>query len=66
MIDYINNTILTGQYVFTGIMDEGSRMLTNPAYTALQSLGLNDKTVFGLRDAFAMIGIKGAAPGSVK
>lgn len=52
--------------VLVAIYDAASKYLTDDAYTALQSLGLNRTTKFKLRDAFAMIGIKGAEPGSTK
>jgi len=64
MVNFING-IPNGRIVLTGIQDEASRSLNSACYTALQSLGLSTSTTFKFRDGFAMVGIKGAAAGSV-
>lgn len=46
-------------------MDDVASGTTPAAYTALQSLGMGTGNIFGYRDAFAMIGRKGATPGTV-
>jgi len=54
-----------GRVVLAGIRDEGSRMMTEAAYRALESLGSQFIREVGYRDSWAMIGRKGAPIGSV-
>ncbi len=48
-----------------GIMDDGSVSMTERAYQALESIGSAYCRSVGFRDSWAIIGRKGAVPGSV-
>ena len=64
MADYIQS--FPDSTVFlVGIMDEGSSAMTERAYRALESLGSQYCRSVGFRDSWALIGRKGAAPGTV-
>ncbi len=52
-------------YVLLAIRDDGSRMMTERAYAALESLGSLYCRRVGMRDSWAMIGRKNADPGSL-
>lgn len=58
-------TLPEGRIVLVGIKDEGSRMMTEAAYRALESLGSQFAREVGYRDSWAMIGCKGATIGGV-
>lgn len=55
----------TGLYVCAAIKDEGSRYLNENAFQALESIGSQYCRQIGSRDSWAIIGIKGAVPGTV-
>ena len=63
MADFINE-IPDGRIVLVGVIDEGHDNLTQEAIQALKSLGSILIDRIGFRDSFALIGRKGAAPGS--
>ncbi len=63
MAHYIQN-LPTGRIVLAAIRDEGSAKMTENAYLALESLGSQLARSVQNRDSWAMIGKKGAAPGS--
>ncbi len=65
MADFINGTE-AGFYVLAAIKDEGSNSMTENAYLALESIGSTRCRSVGPRDSWAIIGVKGAAPGSVR
>jgi len=52
-------------YILLGISDEGFRLLTSRAYEAIESLGSQFIQNLSYRDAWAIIGRKGAASGTV-
>jgi hypothetical protein len=54
-----------GMLVLAAIADEGSRSMNEAAYQALESIGSALCRQVGARDSWAIIGTKGAAPGSV-
>lgn len=54
-----------GTLVVVAIRDEGSVAMTPRAYSALESLGSALCRHVGVRDSWALIGRKGASPGSV-
>ncbi len=56
--------IPNGKIVLAGIRDEGSRNMTEVAYIALESLGSKLARNVNYRDSWALIGRKGANPGS--
>ncbi|MBD3376695.1 hypothetical protein GF406_16790, partial [candidate division KSB1 bacterium] len=58
-------TLEPGSIVLLAISDEGSLNMTENAYQALESLGSTMCRKVGGRDSWALIGKKGAAPGSV-
>lgn len=64
MTAYINN-LPNDYWVLVGIKLSGSYELDPPAMLALQSLGMDPDIVIDTADGFAMIGKKGAVPGSV-
>ena len=64
LIDYINN-IPSGRIVIAEIFDEASRQLNEAAKRALESIGSGLIRNIQYRDAWAIIGRKSAAPGSV-
>ena len=64
MADFIDG-LPTGRIVLVGILDEGSVKMTENAFQALESLGSDYTRDVGLRDSWAMIGVKGAAIGTV-
>ncbi|MCI0513776.1 C25 family cysteine peptidase, partial [candidate division KSB1 bacterium] len=59
------NRLEAGLYVGAAIKDEGSRYLNENGYLALESIGSQYCRQIGPRDSWAIIGIKGAAIGSV-
>ncbi len=65
MADLINS-VESGFYVLVAIMDEGSYNITENAYLALESIGSNLCRQVGYREAWAIVGKKGAPAGSVK
>ncbi len=54
-----------GAVVLAAIRDEGSVAMTPRAYSALESLGSALCRQVGVRDSWALIGRKGASPGTV-
>ena len=64
MAAYIN-ALPSGRIVVAGIKDDGSGSMTENAYLALESIGSELTRQVGFRDAWAIIGQKGAATGSV-
>jgi hypothetical protein len=64
MADFINE-IPEGKIVLVGVIDEGSKNLTEEAKQALESLGSSLIRRIDFRDSFALIGRKGAEPGSI-
>ncbi len=54
-----------GTLVAAAIRDEGSVSMNEAAHLALESLGSSMTRSVGVRDSWAMIGCKGALPGSV-
>jgi hypothetical protein len=65
MATYIN-ALPPGRIVLVGIRDEASRNMTENAYLALESLGSLEARNVGYRDSHALIGRKGAIPGTVQ
>lgn len=63
LVTFINRQEL-GAIVLAAIKDEGSNQLREPQYAALESLGSAHIRTLGGRDSWALIGRKGAAPGS--
>jgi len=59
------NDLPDGTYVLCAIKDEGSASMTENGYLALESIGSTLCRNVGPRDSWAIIGIKGAEPGSV-
>ncbi|MBN2453704.1 MAG: hypothetical protein JXB40_05555 [Candidatus Omnitrophica bacterium] len=59
------NSVATGDYVIMAIGDEGSVHMNNDAYLAIESIGSTMIRSVGDRDSWAIIGRKGAAPGTV-
>lgn len=64
MINFIN-VVPSNYYVLAGIKDTGSRPLTEESYLALESIGSQYCRDIDFRDAWAIIGRKGAEIGSV-
>jgi len=64
LAEHINN-LPDGTYVLCAIKDEGSASMTENGYLALESIGSTLCRNVGSRDSWAIIGIKGAGPGSV-
>ena len=64
MVEFINN-ISSGRIVLAAVSDEGRSQLDEAAFQALESLGSAKIRSLGFRDMWAIIGKKGAAPGSV-
>ncbi|HPG41013.1 MAG TPA: C25 family cysteine peptidase [bacterium] len=63
LVAFINRQEL-GATVLAAIKDEGSNQLREPQYAALESLGSAHIRTLGGRDSWALIGRKGASPGS--
>ncbi|KRX07476.1 Insulin-like growth factor binding protein, N-terminal [Pseudocohnilembus persalinus] len=63
MVTFIDN-IPADYFVSVGVYGDGGYELDPYAYAALQSLGLDTNVIIDLGDGFAMLGKKGAAPGS--
>ena len=59
------NALPTGTMVIDLIIDEGTNSLTAAARAAIKSIGSIDIDSVGFRDSWAIIGRKGAAPGTV-
>ncbi|MCH9007771.1 T9SS type A sorting domain-containing protein, partial [candidate division KSB1 bacterium] len=59
------DSLAPGIVVLAAIVDEGSASMTENAYLALESLGSLMTRQVGARDSWALIGVKGAAVGSV-
>ncbi len=55
-----------GDYVLAAIMDEGSVSMTESAFQALESIGSNLCRLVSPRDSWSIVGIKGAAKGTVR
>ena len=51
--------------VLAAVRDEGSRMLNDSAFVALEQIGSSKIRELGSRDSWAIIGQKGALPGTV-
>ncbi|MBN1155338.1 T9SS type A sorting domain-containing protein [candidate division KSB1 bacterium] len=64
MINFIND-VPFGYYVLAGIKDTGARFLNEESYQVLESIGSQYCRDVGFRDAWAIIGRKGASVGSV-
>ncbi|MCH8957796.1 hypothetical protein IIA28_21150, partial [candidate division KSB1 bacterium] len=64
LAEFINN-LSDGRIVLAAIKDEGSRAMTENAHLALESIGSAMTRQVGSRDSWALIGMKGAAIGSV-
>ncbi|MBN2410431.1 T9SS type A sorting domain-containing protein [candidate division KSB1 bacterium] len=64
LAEHINN-LPDGSFVLCAIKDEGSASMTENGYLALESIGSDFCRNVGIRDSWAIIGIKGADPGSV-
>jgi hypothetical protein len=60
------NALPEGRIVLAAIRDDGSVSMTESAYLALESIGSQFTRQVRFRDAWAIIGRKGAAIGSVK
>ncbi|MDZ7265044.1 MAG: C25 family cysteine peptidase, partial [candidate division KSB1 bacterium] len=64
MADFIRG-LENGNYVLAAIRDDGSLHMTEKAYLALESIGSQFCRQVRFRDSWAIVGIKGAAIGSV-
>ncbi|MBN2090697.1 T9SS type A sorting domain-containing protein, partial [candidate division KSB1 bacterium] len=58
-------TITENQYICVAIKDEGSRFFTENGKLALESIGSQYCRQIGSRDSWAIVGKKGALPGTV-
>ncbi|MDW7681230.1 MAG: interleukin-like EMT inducer domain-containing protein, partial [bacterium] len=59
------STIPEGKLVLVGVRDEGSYRMTEAAHQALESVGSALTRQVGFRDAYVLLGRKGAPPGTV-
>lgn len=64
LVDFIEE-IAPGRIVLAAVSDEASRFLNENARTTLQAIGSARIGELGYRDMWAIVGKKGAAPGSV-
>lgn len=64
MADFIES-MPEGTVIMAGIMDDGSVSMTERAYRALELIGSKWTRQVGFRDSWAIIGRKGATPGTV-
>ncbi|MDZ7338038.1 MAG: C25 family cysteine peptidase [candidate division KSB1 bacterium] len=64
MAEFISQ-VPEGMIVLAAIADEGSQSMTELAYAALETIGSALCRQVGARDSWALIGRKGATPGSV-
>jgi len=64
MANFING-LEPGSYVLCAVKDDGSYRMTEAAYQSLEGIGSRHCRDVGLRDSWAIIGIKGATVGSV-
>ncbi len=62
---YFLDQIPNGYFVLAGIMDSGVQAMSEEGYLALESIGSKLCRDVTFRDAWAIIGKKGAMPGSV-
>ena len=59
------DSVSADKFILIAIKDEGSRVMTERAYRALESIGSKECRSVGYRDSWAIIGHKGAEQGSV-
>ncbi len=64
MADFVEG-VPEGMMVLAAICDEGTRSMTERAHAALESIGSALSRQVGTRDSWALLGRKGAVPGSV-
>jgi hypothetical protein len=64
LVSFVDD-IASGRIVLATVHDEGSRFLSENARTALESIGSAKIRDLGYRDMWAIVGKKGAVPGTV-